>query len=121
MIPKNLPALDSRGVSGFRKRSCSSDDLADLEIFRGCLAAVFYEVVLDVLVFVEGGESGALDCRDMDEHVLLSDGRLDEPITLGRVEPLDGAFVHRHRLAPGLDEKKTRPRFMRATPQTDFW
>jgi hypothetical protein len=51
----------------------------------------------------------------MDEHVLIADHRLDEPITLRRVEPLDGAFLHR--LSPGLDVKKTRPRFLRAAPQ----
>src|ERR1700722_11689469 len=45
----------------------------------------------------------------MDEHVLIADRRLDEPITLCRVEPLDGAFLHR--LSPGLDVKTTRPRF----------
>src|ERR1700730_15478790 len=54
----------------------------------------------------------------MDENVLVADGWLDEPITLGRVEPLDGTL--RHRLSPGLDAKKTRPRFPRATPQTAF-
>src|SRR6187549_2847469 len=54
----------------------------------------------------------------MDEHVLIAGHRLDEPITLGRVEPLDGAFLHR--LSPGLDIKKTRPRFSRATPQAGF-
>src|SRR5580704_15584270 len=54
----------------------------------------------------------------MDEHVLIADRRLDEPITLCRVEPLDGAFLHR--LSPRLDEKKTRPRFTRATPQAGF-
>src|SRR4051812_26544591 len=51
----------------------------------------------------------------MDEHVLIAGHRLDEPITLGRVEPLDGAFLHR--LSPGLDVKKTRSRDLRATPQ----
>src|SRR4030081_1584961 len=54
----------------------------------------------------------------MDEHVLIAGHRLDEAITLGRVEPLDGAFLHR--LSPGLDIKKTRPRFLRATPQAGF-
>src|ERR1700729_209406 len=54
----------------------------------------------------------------MDEHVLIAGHRLDEPITLCRVEPLDGAFLHR--LSPGLDVKKTRPRFSRATPQAGF-
>src|SRR6187200_2991974 len=54
----------------------------------------------------------------MDEHVLIAGHRLDEPITLGRVEPLDGAFLHR--LSPGLDIKTTRPRCSRATPQAGF-
>src|ERR1700677_5073845 len=54
----------------------------------------------------------------MDEDVLIAGHRLDEPITLSRVEPLDGAFLHR--LSPGLDEKKTRPRCLRATPQAGF-
>jgi hypothetical protein len=45
----------------------------------------------------------------MDEHVLLADGRLDEPIAVGRAEPVNGAL--RHRLSPGLHVKKTRPRF----------
>src|ERR1700732_3050909 len=55
----------------------------------------------------------------MDEHVLIAGHRLDEPIPLRRVEPLDGAFLHR--LSPGLDIKKTRPRILRATPQAGFW
>src|SRR5580704_12777445 len=54
----------------------------------------------------------------MDKYVLVAGHRLDEPITLRRVEPLDGAFLHR--LSPGLDIKKTRPRFLRATPQAGF-
>src|SRR5450756_62546 len=54
----------------------------------------------------------------MDEHVLIADRGLDEPITLCRVEPLDGAFLHR--LSPGLDVKKTRLRILRATPQAAF-
>jgi hypothetical protein len=54
----------------------------------------------------------------MDEDVLIADHRLDEPITLRRVEPLDGAFLHR--LSPGLDVKKTQPRDLRAAPQAGF-
>src|SRR6185437_7067875 len=73
--------------------ACAS--LGDLEILRGALAAVFHKVVFHDLVFVEGRKSRALDGRDMDEYVLIADGRLDEPVTLGRVEPLDGALLHR--------------------------
>src|SRR5450759_3417307 len=92
--------------------------LRDLQVFCGALAAIFHKVIFHNLIFVEGAEPGALDRRDMDEHVLISGHRLDEPITLCRVEPLDGAFLHR--LSPGLDVKKTRPRFLRATPQAGF-
>src|SRR4051812_34445402 len=81
----------------------------NLEVFRRAFSAIFHEVVFDHLILVEGGESGTLDRGDMDEHVLVSLHRLDEPITLGRVEPLDGAFLHR--LSPSLDVKKTRPRY----------
>src|SRR4051812_6357997 len=90
----------------------------NLEVFRRAFSAIFHEVVFDHLILVEGGESGTLDRGDMDEHVLVSLHRLDEPITLGRVEPLDGAFLHR--LSPSLDIKKTRPRYLRATPQAGF-
>src|SRR3954451_19004158 len=93
--------------NAFLDRSWRS--LRDLEVFRGGLAAIFHEVIFDNLIFVEGREPGALDRGDMDEHVLVSLHRLDEPITLGRVEPLDGAFLHR--LSPGLDVKKTRSRY----------
>src|SRR6266478_2546890 len=109
-------ASSGRASAGCSHGWCRS--LRDLQIFCGALAAIFHKVILDNLIFVEGAESGALDRRDMDEHVLIAGHRLDEPITLGRVEPLDGAFLHR--LSPGLDVKKTRPRFLRATPQAGF-
>src|ERR1700761_3522888 len=95
-----------------------NESLGDLQVFRGRLAAIFHEVILHDLIFIEGRESGALDGGDMDEHILIAAVRLDEPIALGRVEPFDGTL--RHRLSPALDVKKTRPRFTRATPQTGF-
>src|SRR6266403_4997186 len=107
---------EGRGCIDRLRGWCRS--LRDLQIFCGALAAIFHKVILDNLIFVEGAESGALDRRDMDEHVLIAGHRLDEPITLGWVEPLDGAFLHR--LSPGLDIKKTRPRILRATPQAGF-
>src|ERR1043166_7037062 len=93
-------------------------NLGNLEVFRGGFAAIFHEVVFDHLILVEGRESGTLDSGDMDEYVLIAGHRLDEPITLGRVEPIDGAFLHR--LSPGLDVKKTRSRYLHATPQAGF-
>src|SRR5215471_4419453 len=115
----------------FARRSCSNKKrdgdrtrshraLEDLQVFRRGFAAVFHEVIFHGLIFIEGRESGALDRRDVDEHVLLAGGRLDEPIALGRVEPLDGTLGHR--LSPALDAnkqtKKDAVTFPRATPQT---
>src|SRR4051812_16214050 len=82
----------------------------DLLVLRGCFAAVLHEVVFNHLVFIEGGESGALDGGDVDEDVLVTAVRLDEPISLGRVEPFDGALL-RHPQSPPLDTKTTRPLF----------
>src|SRR5581483_1503765 len=31
----------------------------------------------------------------MNEHVLVAGRRRDEPVAFGRIEPLDGAFLHR--------------------------
>src|SRR5215471_16380806 len=92
--------------------------LGDLQVFRGGFAAIFHEVILHDLIFIEGGEPGTLDGGDMDEYVLIAAVRLDEPITLGRVEPFDGTL--RHRLSPDLDVKKTchaqrAPRHKRAS------
>ncbi len=42
------------------------------EIFGRRLAAIFYKVELDSLIFVEGSESGSLDGRDVDEHILIA-------------------------------------------------
>jgi len=45
----------------------------------------------DRLTLVEGLEPGALDRRDMDEHVLGAVGRLDEAETLLGVKPFYSA------------------------------
>jgi hypothetical protein len=41
----------------------------DLEIHRRCFAAVLFDLILDVLPFIERVQSSTLDCRDVDEHV----------------------------------------------------
>src|SRR4051794_8432154 len=82
----------------------------NLEVLRGCLAAVLHEVVFNHLIFIKGRQSGALDGGDVDEDVLVTAVRLDEPIALGRVEPFDGALL-RHPQSPPLDTKTTRPLF----------
>src|SRR5271166_214438 len=66
-----------------------------LEVFRRCLAAIGHELVLDGLPFVERAEASALDRGNMDEHVLFSGRRPNEPVAFSWIEPFDGAFLHR--------------------------
>ena len=40
------------------------------------------------VTLIEGGEAGALQGRDMNDHVLSAPLRLDEPVAFGGVEPL---------------------------------
>src|SRR5205085_9456704 len=65
-----------------------------LEIFRRSLAAVADQFVFDHLTLVESPEACTFDRRDVDEHILVSSRRLDEPVAFGRVEPFDSAFLH---------------------------
>src|SRR5579864_6730166 len=67
----------------------------DFEVFRRRSAAVGHEFVLHGLTFIERAQPGALDGRDMDEDVLVAACRFDEPVALGRIEPFDGALLHR--------------------------
>src|SRR5580698_9103030 len=93
MAKTKIPGVSRGGGHECLRLVCASS--GNLEIFRGRLAAIFHQVIFHDLVFVEGRKSRTLDRRDMDEDVLVADGRLDEPVTLGRVEPLDGALLHR--------------------------
>src|SRR4051812_9225901 len=82
------PAADATA----RHQPCES--LSHLEIFRRFLAAIGNDLVLNVLAFVEGAQSGALDGGDVNEHILATTLRLDKAVTLGRVEPLHSACSH---------------------------
>jgi hypothetical protein len=63
-----------------------ADRSLDLEIHRRCFAAVLFDLILDVLPFIERAQSSALDCGDVDEHVPAALLRLNESIALGRIE-----------------------------------
>src|SRR5216684_2992512 len=77
------------------------------------LAAIAHDLVLDLLTFVEPRQTGALDRRDMDEHVLAAGIRLDEAVALLRIEPLDRTRSH-----DGLREIRiSAPRPLRAALQ----
>jgi hypothetical protein len=56
----------SHGAEGTSVRSL------DLEIHRGGLAAVLFDLILDLLPLVERAQSSALDSRDMDKHILAT-------------------------------------------------
>src|ERR1700756_379416 len=81
---------------------------SDLEVFGRGLAAVGHEFVFDHLAFVEGAETRPLDGGDVDEHVLVPGRRTDEAVALSRIEPFDGALLHR--LSPSQSERLVNAR-----------
>ena len=82
--------------------------LLDAQIFRRFLALVWDNVVRDLGALAEVAQSSPFDGRYMDEHVLSATVRLDKPITLGRVEPLNGPA--RHARTPFLTGRPLEPR-----------
>ena len=71
---------------------CRDLEAADVQGLRALLA--FADLELDGLVLFEGLEAGTLNLRVVNEDVVASVGRGDEPETLLRVEPLNGALCH---------------------------
>ena len=68
--------------------------LLHLEVFGRFFAAVRHDFIFNLLAFVEIAQSGALDSRDVNEHILAAALRLDKAVTFGRVEPLHSACSH---------------------------
>src|ERR1041385_8000375 len=99
-----FPIVESKLASGARPAT-SHAKLSHLEIFRRFLAAICDDLVLNVLAFVEGAQSGALDGRDVNEHILATALRLDKAIALGRVKPLHSACSHYQ--SPSLKKNKS--------------
>jgi hypothetical protein len=67
----------------------------DLEVDRRLFPSIALDLVLDGLSLVERVEAGPLYSRDMNEHILAAAARwLNEPIPLGRIEPLHSACSH---------------------------
>src|SRR6476660_3362713 len=84
--------------SGPRVRRCRRALALDLEILGRGLAAVGNLFVFDGLPFIECRKTSFLNCRNMNEHVLAAIRGLDEPVTLGWIEPLHRTFSHSRRL-----------------------
>src|SRR6516162_7825820 len=65
-----------------------------LELLGRFLATVRHNLIFDYLSLIESAQARAFDSRDMNEHVLASGLRLDEPVSLGWIEPLHSALGH---------------------------
>jgi len=52
------------------------------------------QLEFDRLSLIETSETSAVHCRDVNEHVLAAALRLDEAVTLGRIEPFHGTCGH---------------------------
>src|SRR6266566_5289375 len=69
--------------------------LLDPKIGRGLFASIVLNLVLDGLSLVERTQPGPLNSRDVDEHIFATAARrLNKPISLCRIEPLDGTCRH---------------------------
>src|SRR6266498_5576845 len=85
--------LESEKPTASPQRSPETRSL-DLEIHRRCFSAVLFDLILDLLPFIERAQSSALDCGDVDEHVFAARLRLNKSIALSRIEPLHRAARH---------------------------
>src|SRR5262249_41924529 len=63
-----------------RRRGRPKQPSLHLEVFCRVPAAIVDDFVLDLLVFIERGQPGALDRRDMHEHVRSTARRLNEAV-----------------------------------------
>ena len=86
------PTYRSRGdrLAGTKTKSA-----LNLEVLSRSFAPVRDFLVFDDLPLIETAEAGSFDRRDVDKHISAAATlRLNEPIALGRIEPLHGAFRH---------------------------
>ena len=68
--------------------------LLNPEIHRRCFPAVLFDLILDLLPFVERAQSGALNSGDVHKHIPAAALWLNETIALGWIEPLHRAVRH---------------------------
>src|SRR5258707_2976693 len=94
-----MPGAQAKGpaeAGGYGKQARQAWPSRHFEIFRrGLAVAAGHKFELDVLAFVEAGQTRAFNGRDVNEHILVVARRLDESVTLRRIEPFDGARLHR--------------------------
>src|SRR6266404_6550257 len=66
----------------------------DLKILRRRFSAVAYDLELDLLAFIERGQTRLLHSRNVHKHILAAALRLDESIAFGRIKPLHSPGRH---------------------------
>jgi len=100
------------------RRPPSHVDLADPQIFRGHLAAVFLLFITDLGTFIKGAQTGPFHCRDVHENIFAAVGGLNKSISLGRVEPLHSPYSH-CRYPPKKERSNSRD--SSAKPVATLW
>jgi hypothetical protein len=78
------------------------------EFSGGFFAAIGDDFVLDLRALIHRAQTRLLNGGDVQEHVLAAAVRLDEAITLGRVEPLNSTSSHD--ILSNADTMKLHPR-----------
>src|SRR6266853_4360117 len=97
MVPPPLPLLGIRVARSL-----------DLEVLRRRFSAVAYDLELDLLAFVERGQTRLLHRRNVHKHIAPAALRLDESIAFGRIKPLHSPG--RHQSSPsGKRGRTTQP------------
>jgi hypothetical protein len=66
----------------------------DLEVLGRFLTTARHNLIFYHLPLIEGPQARTFDSRDVDEYILAPGFRLDEPVTLSRIESLHGALSH---------------------------
>jgi hypothetical protein len=87
-------ARRSDGASPFRCGRCPDTRSLDLKILRRRFSAVAYDLELDLLAFVECGQTRPLHGRNVHKHILPAALRLDESIAFGRIKPFHSPGRH---------------------------
>src|SRR5690348_6261776 len=70
------------------------DKLRGLQVGSRGLALFSDQLVADLLIFVQGAQTGAFNSRDVDEHVRAAGVGLNETKTFSGVEPLNRTRSH---------------------------
>src|SRR5712691_4689457 len=104
--PRPKPGATESSSAGLCARNVEPS--RDLQVLGRGLASIADDLIFDHLALVESAEASAFDGRNVDEYVLVSGRWLDEPVAFSRIEPLDGALLHRR--SPGLKPVLTRSR-----------